>query len=74
MFYNLPDPNFCPQCSYIMYTSIYILRCVSLQSVTAFGRMMIEQSRQLVEEKYCVKNGYSHNAKVIVCPDLNLDL
>jgi len=26
--------------------------------------MMIEQSRQLVEDRYCIKNGYKHNAKV----------
>ncbi len=32
--------------------------------MTAFGRMMIEQSRQLVEDKYCTKNGYKYNSKV----------
>ena len=36
-----------------------------LQSVTAFGRQMIEQSRQLVEARYCQKEGYQHDAKVI---------
>ena len=36
-----------------------------MQSVTAFGRQMIERSRQLVESRYCISNGYSHDAKVI---------
>ena len=35
-----------------------------VQSVTAFGRLMIEQTKQQVEEKYTVKNGYQHDAKV----------
>ena len=35
------------------------------QSVTAFGRMMIDRSRELVESRYCMANGYSHDAKVI---------
>ena len=38
---------------------------VPLQSVTAFGRTMIEGSQKLVEERYCVVNGYHHDAKVI---------
>lgn len=38
------------------------------QSVTAFGRQMIGQSSQLVESKYCVANGYAHDAKVTYCP------
>lgn len=37
---------------------------VSLQSVTAFGRMMIERTKELVEEKYTVDNGYKTNAQV----------
>jgi len=32
--------------------------------VTAFGRMMIEQTKQVVEEKYTIQNGYEHDAKV----------
>ena len=35
------------------------------QSVTAFGRMMIDRSRELVESRYRIANGYSHDAKVI---------
>ena len=42
----------------------HLIACAVCQSVTAFGRMMIDQSRQLVEEKFCTKNGYKHNAKV----------
>lgn len=34
------------------------------QSVTAYGRTMIEQTKQEVEHKYCVKNGYDHDAVV----------
>ena len=35
-----------------------------LQSVTAFGRQMIERTKQLVEDRYCIANGYKHDAKV----------
>jgi len=35
-----------------------------MQSVTAFGRMMIEQTKNEVENKYRVENGFSHDAKV----------
>ncbi|KAI9333940.1 DNA polymerase family B-domain-containing protein [Zopfochytrium polystomum] len=34
-------------------------------SVTAYGRVMIEKTKQLVEEKFCVANGYAHDARVI---------
>jgi len=37
---------------------------IYFQSVTAFGRQMIEQTKCYVEEKYTVANGYDHNAKV----------
>ncbi|ELK30158.1 DNA polymerase delta catalytic subunit [Myotis davidii] len=36
-----------------------------LQSVTGFGRQMIEKTKQLVESKYTVENGYSASAKVV---------
>lgn len=35
-----------------------------VQSVTAFGRLMIEQTKQHVEEMFTIKNGYAHDAKV----------
>ncbi|KAJ3336227.1 DNA polymerase delta catalytic subunit [Gonapodya sp. JEL0774] len=42
------------------------LPCVEIsQSVTAYGRTMIEQTRLLVEEKFSISNGYPHNARVI---------
>nr|XP_054761921.1 DNA polymerase delta catalytic subunit-like [Lytechinus pictus]XP_054761922.1 DNA polymerase delta catalytic subunit-like [Lytechinus pictus] len=42
------------------------LPCLEIsQSVTAFGRMMIDKTRQLVETKYTVENGYKTTAKVI---------
>ena len=41
------------------------LPCLEIsQSVTAFGRMMIEQTKQYVEEHYTIANGYQHDAKV----------
>ena len=43
------------------------------QSVTGFGRQMIEKTKQLVESKYTVENGYSATAKVrrrpACCPE-----
>ncbi|CAG5135999.1 unnamed protein product [Candidula unifasciata] len=42
------------------------LPCLEIsQSVTAFGRLMIEMTKQHVEETYNKENGYAHNAKVI---------
>ncbi|XP_069900353.1 DNA polymerase delta catalytic subunit isoform X2 [Globicephala melas] len=42
------------------------LPCLEIsQSVTGFGRQMIERTKQLVESKYTVENGYSANAKVV---------
>ena len=35
------------------------------QSTTAFGRMLIEETKNQVESKYIVENGYEHDAKVI---------
>ncbi|XP_066564799.1 DNA polymerase delta catalytic subunit [Amia ocellicauda] len=42
------------------------LPCLEIsQSVTGFGRQMIEKTKQLVESKYTVANGYQGDAKVI---------
>lgn len=42
------------------------LPCLEIsQSVTAFGRMMIEQTKNEVEGKYTLSNGYQFNAEVI---------
>lgn len=42
------------------------LPCLPIsQSVTAFGRMMIEQTKQEVEARYTTANGYVADAKVI---------
>ncbi|KAI5452167.1 DNA-directed DNA polymerase delta [Naganishia albida] len=58
------------------------LPCLAISSsVTAYGRDMIEFTKQQVEQQYTVDNGYSHNAEVIYgdtdsvmvkfgCPDL----
>lgn len=35
-----------------------------IQSVTGFGRQMIEQTKQLVESKYTLSNGYQADARV----------
>uniref|UniRef100_A0A668S683 DNA polymerase delta catalytic subunit n=1 Tax=Oreochromis aureus TaxID=47969 RepID=A0A668S683_OREAU len=41
------------------------LPCLEIsQSVTGFGRQMIEQTKQLVESKYTLSNGYQADAKV----------
>jgi len=42
------------------------LPCLEISSsVTAFGRQMIDRTKQLVEDKYNIKNGYKYDAKVI---------
>ncbi|XP_043230281.1 DNA polymerase delta catalytic subunit-like isoform X1 [Amphibalanus amphitrite] len=42
------------------------LPCLEIsQSVTAFGRMMIEKTKDEVEKRYNIANGYKHDAKVI---------
>ncbi|KAG8521459.1 DNA polymerase delta catalytic subunit [Galemys pyrenaicus] len=42
------------------------LPCLEIsQSVTGFGRQMIEKTKQLVEAKYTTENGYSADAKVV---------
>ena len=41
------------------------LPCLEIsQSVTAFGRNMIEHTKSAVESKYTIDNGYEFNAKV----------
>ncbi|TID23937.1 hypothetical protein CANINC_003098 [Pichia inconspicua] len=42
------------------------LPCLAISSsVTAFGREMIEATKQAVQEKYCIKNGFEYDAEVI---------
>lgn len=42
------------------------LPCLAISSsVTAFGRIMIEKTKQTVQEKYSKLNGYDHDAQVI---------
>ncbi|KAK4337001.1 hypothetical protein RND71_044099 [Anisodus tanguticus] len=42
------------------------LPCLDIsQSVTAFGRLMIDQTKKAVESHYCVKNGYKKDAIVV---------
>jgi len=42
------------------------LPCLEISSsVTSFGRLMIDQTKHHVEEKYTISNGYKHDAKVI---------
>jgi len=36
----------------------------NFQSVTAFGRMMIELTKKHVEEMFTISNGYEHDAQV----------
>ncbi|KAF9245286.1 DNA polymerase family B-domain-containing protein [Melanogaster broomeanus] len=42
------------------------LPCLAISSsVTAYGRQMIEKTKQEVEAEFCVSNGHTHNAEVI---------
>ncbi|QEU63049.1 Pol3 [Kluyveromyces lactis] len=42
------------------------LPCLAISSsVTSFGRTMIETTKNAVENKYCIKNGASHDAVVV---------
>lgn len=42
------------------------LPCLEIaSSTTSFGRQMIEKTKQEVEQRYCIANGYSHDAQVI---------
>jgi len=42
------------------------LPCLAIsETVTAYGRMMIMKTKELVEQKYTVENGYPDNANVI---------
>lgn len=42
------------------------LPCLAIaSSTTSFGRQMIEKTKDEVEKKYCIANGYSHDAQVI---------
>ena len=42
------------------------LPCLEIaSSTTSFGRQMIERTKAEVEAKYCIANGYSHDAQVI---------
>ncbi|KAH8663934.1 DNA polymerase delta catalytic subunit [Xylariales sp. PMI_506] len=42
------------------------LPCLEIASgVTSYGRQMIEKTKHEVETKYCIANGYSHDAQVI---------
>merc|ERR1719343_1072422 len=42
------------------------LPCLEISSsVTAFGRQMIDQTKNYVEAKYTIQNGYEHDAQVI---------
>ncbi|KAF4467399.1 DNA polymerase delta subunit 1 [Fusarium albosuccineum] len=42
------------------------LPCLAIaSSTTSFGRQMIEQTRDEVEKRYRISNGYSHDAQVI---------
>ena len=47
------------------------LPCLEIsQSVTAFGRMMIEKTKNEVEAKYTTENGYAFKAQVRIFTQL----
>ncbi|KYQ96665.1 DNA polymerase delta catalytic subunit [Tieghemostelium lacteum] len=42
------------------------LPCIEIsRSVTSFGRVMLNKTQEIVEGRYTVANGYSHNATII---------
>ena len=42
------------------------LPCLEIaSSTTSYGRQMIEKTKEEVEKRYCIANGYSHDAQVI---------
>ncbi|KAF8998547.1 DNA polymerase family B-domain-containing protein [Cyathus striatus] len=42
------------------------LPCLAISSsTTAYGRQMIEKTKQEVEAEYCIANGHSHDAEII---------
>merc|ERR1719401_1269300 len=46
--------------------TVGMLPCLEISSsVTAFGRTMIDHTKNLVEAKYTVQNGYAHDAQVV---------
>lgn len=52
----------CLKCFFLLKTvSIFFFQ---FQSVTAFGRMMIDMTKHYVEETYTKANGYEYDAKV----------
>jgi len=46
--------------------TVGVLPCLDISSsVTGFGRTMIDHTKNMVEAKYTIENGYAHNAQVI---------
>jgi DNA polymerase delta subunit 1 len=42
------------------------LPCVPIaSSVTSYGRFLLEKTKQYVEEKFTIANGYQHDAQVV---------
>jgi DNA polymerase delta subunit 1 len=42
------------------------LPCLPIaSSVTSYGRYLLEKTKEFVEDKYTIANGYEHNAQVI---------
>ena len=49
--------------SILLVKNVYV-DCDNCQSVTAFGRMMIDLTKKYVEEMFTISNGYEHDAQV----------
>jgi len=46
--------------------TVGVLPCLEISSsVTAFGRTMIDHTKNLVESTYTIQNGYAHDAQVV---------
>ncbi|CAE7319846.1 POLD1 [Symbiodinium sp. CCMP2456] len=46
--------------------TVGVLPCLDISSsVTSFGRTMIDHTKQMVQENFCIEKGYAHDAEVI---------
>ena len=48
------------------WNSMNMNELFQLQSVTAFGRSMIEKTKTEVEARFKIENGYKYDAKVTI--------
>lgn len=64
IFFETFNKSNCEIC-HIKYRILIIIEYLQLQSVTAYGRTMIERTKQEVEDHFRIENGYKNDAIVI---------